>query len=423
MSLQAEREQLLIWIDKERDELVNFLASFVRSASPNPPGDTRNAAATLIEWFAKAGLPARTIAPRPEMPNIVASLQGGRPGRHLVLNGHIDHFPCNDADRWARDPWGGQIADGRIYGRGVSDMKNGTVALLFTFGWLAKLKDRLPGRLTFTAVSDEETGGTWGAKYLLDHHPEVLGDCLLNAEPGAPTTIRFGEKGILRAAVIIETSGCHGAYTHKSSSATRLAARIALELAAVDDLAVTMDAAVERALDEAADEIDRIHVEGAARLIKRFTLNIGVVRGGVKVNMLPGTCRLECDVRVPVGESVERALSAMRVIVARHSEARLEVMGFTQPNWSDPSHPMVGHLRDACVRVSGVRPFAITSLGASDARLWRMKGVPAFTYGTTATNVAMPDEHTDVEEWIDVVKTLTLAAHAYLHGEGAACRT
>jgi succinyl-diaminopimelate desuccinylase len=420
MSLKAERERLLNWIDKERNELVDFLARFVRSASPNPPGDTRNATAALTQWLAQVGLPARTIAPRPEMPNVVASFKGSRPGRHLVLNGHIDVFPCDDADRWMRDPWGGQIADGRIYARGVSDMKNGTVALLFAFGWLAKLKDRLPGRLTFTAVSDEETGGTWGAKYLVDHHPEVLGDCLLNAEPGAPTTIRFGEKGILRAAVIVETSGCHGAYTHKSPSATRVAARIAAELAAVDDLTVTMDAAVERALEEAADEIDRIHVQGAARVIKRFTLNIGVVRGGVKVNMLPGACRLECDVRIPVGESVERALSCMRAIVARHSQARLEVMGFTEPNWSDPGHPMVEHLRDASVTVSGGRPFAITSLGASDARFWRMKGVPAFTYGTTATNVAMPDEHTDVEEWIGVVKTLTLAAHAYLHGEGAA---
>ena len=81
---------------------------------------------------------------------------------------------------------------------------------------------------------------------------------------------------------------------------------------------------------------------------------------------------------------------------------------------------MVEHLRDASMRVSGVRPFAIMSLGASDARLWRAKGVPAFTYGTTATNVAMPDEYTDVEEWIGVVKALTLAAHAYLNGDGAA---
>src|SRR5262249_41516950 len=158
--------------------------------------------------------------------------------------------------------------DCRVYGRGVSDMKSGTVALLFAFGWLSRLTSTLPGRLTYTAVSDEETGGTWGAKYLVDHHPEVLGDCLLNAEPGAPTTIRFGEKVILRAAIVVETTGCHGAYTHKSASATRIAARIAGELAAVDSLPVSMDPAVGRALEDAAAEIDRIHVAGAADVIK-----------------------------------------------------------------------------------------------------------------------------------------------------------
>jgi len=114
---------------------------------------------------------------------------------------------------------------------------------------------------------------------------------------------------------------------------------------------------------------------------------------------------------------VEKALACMRTIVAAHEGARLEVTGFTNPNWSDPGHPMVGHLRQACAEVLGFRPFAITSLGATDARIWRAKGVPAFTYGTTATNVAMPDEHTDIAEWLGVVKTLTLAAHAYLHAE------
>ena len=79
MSLQAEREQLLNWIEKERDELVDFLARFVRCASPNPPGDTRDATAALAQWLAKAGFPAHTIAPRSEMPNLVASFKAPVP--------------------------------------------------------------------------------------------------------------------------------------------------------------------------------------------------------------------------------------------------------------------------------------------------------------------------------------------------------
>jgi succinyl-diaminopimelate desuccinylase len=417
VSLEAERAQLLRWIEAETPDLIDVLARFTRAASPNPPGDTREATGVLASRLEQAGLPFRFVAPLAHAPNLIATFEGGRPGRHLVLNGHIDVFPCDDAHRWSRDPWGGEVVDGRIYGRGVSDMKNGTAALLFAHLWLARLADTLPGRVTLTAVSDEETGGTWGAQYLVDHHPEVLGDCLLSAEPGAPTTIRFGEKGILRLAITVRTPGCHGAYTHKSPSATRIAARLVAALEAVTALPVAMEPEVARALEEGAAEMDRIHLPGAARVMLQFSLNLGVVRGGTKVNMLPGECRLEFDIRIPAGERSATVMAEIERILAGFPEARLEVTGLSEPTWSSPTHPMVTALADACEAACGFRPRAIASLAATDARKWRMKGVPAFTYGTTATNVAMPDEHIDIAEWLGVVKTLTLAAHAWLHAE------
>ena len=88
--------------------------------------------------------------------------------------------------------------------------------------------------------------------------------------------------------------------------------------------------------------------------------------------------------------------------------------GFTEPTWSSPTHPMVVSLTEACQQTCGLRPRAIASLAATDARKWRARGVPAFTYGTTATNVAMPDEHTDLEEWGRVVRVHALSALDYL---------
>lgn len=419
MSRAAEQRQLLAWIEAETPALIDLLARFTRAASPNPPGDTREATGVLTDWLDRAGLAHRIVAPLAHAPNVIASFAGGRPGKHLVLNGHIDVFPCDDAPRWTHDPWGGEVAENRVWGRGVSDMKNGTAALLFAYGWLARLADRLPGRVSLTAVSDEETGGTWGAQYLVDKHPEVLGDCLLNAEPGAPTTIRFGEKGLFRIAITVRTPGCHGAYAHKSPSATRIAARLVRALEAITALPVTMDPEVAHALEEGAAEMDRIHLPGAARVMRQFSLNLGVVQGGTKVNMLPGTCRLECDIRIPPGETTAKVHAAAQRIVADFPEAELEVTGFTEPTWSSPTHPMVGALADACEASCGFRPRAIASLAATDARKWRAKGVPAFTYGTTSTNVAMPDEHTDIAEWLGVVKTLTLGAYGWLHAEAA----
>ena len=118
------------------------------------------------------------------MPNIVATFDAGQPGKHLVLNGHIDVFPVADDGRgWTQDPWGGELVDGKIYGRGVADMKCGTSASIWTYFYLPRHQERLKGRLTLTAVSDEETFGPYGARYLMEHHPEVHGDALLNGEP------------------------------------------------------------------------------------------------------------------------------------------------------------------------------------------------------------------------------------------------
>ena len=86
------------------------------------------------------------------MPNIVAAFDGGAPGRHLVLNGHIDVFAVEDESRWTHGAWSAALVDGKIYGRGVADMKAGTAASIFAYGYLHRVRDQLKSRLTLTAV-------------------------------------------------------------------------------------------------------------------------------------------------------------------------------------------------------------------------------------------------------------------------------
>ncbi|MBV9784804.1 MAG: M20/M25/M40 family metallo-hydrolase [Acidisphaera sp.] len=408
-------------IAEQRDELVRFLSELVRAPSPNPPGDTRAACAVLQRWLDAAGAPYRIVAPRPDAPNILGSFAGARPGPHLVLNGHFDTFPTAAADRWSHDPYGGEVAQGRVWGTGSSDMKQGTASLVALYGWLYAMRDQLAGRLTLTAVSDEETFGPHGARWLVEHHAEeVLGDCLLNAEPGAPTTVRFGEKSPLWLAIRVSTPGCHGAYTHKSASATKIAAAIIEALAELERIAVSLPGPIAEAIENGAAEIDAVHAAGAAATMGRVTLNIGGWNGGTLVNMLPGDCTVEADIRVPWGLSSESMIAAARDIVARFPEAELTVLSRQEPRWSDPTHPMVGHLRRNAEQIAGLLVRPIPSLAGTDARLWRECGVPAFTYGTTATNVAMPDEYTDIAEWLDVVAIQALSALDYLcDGEGS----
>ena len=416
--MSAIAETLLGWIAAEQDALVTLLARFVAIPSPNPPGDTRAAAAFLLEHLRAAGVPADLRAAKPVLPNIVATLGTGGP--HLVLNGHIDVFPAGPAAGWTRDPFSGAVADGRVHGRGVADMKCGTAAAVATTVLLHRLGAKLPGRLTLTCVSDEETGGTYGAQWLLQSFPdECRGDCMLNGEPTAGT-IRFGEKGTLRLIFEISTPGAHAAYTHLSRNAIRVAARLVADLAALESLVGEPPEGVQHAIAAGRGALDAALGAGAGAIMDRVTVSPGVIAGGVKINMLPGDCRLEVDIRLPVGLSHATLMAALNKILRRYPQARMTPVWTHshEATFSDPAHPMVGILQNAAAGpLGGAPPQPVISLGASDAKHWRDAGVPSFLYGCHPNNMARADEYVDVAEYLHVLRVHALAAAAFLSGQ------
>jgi succinyl-diaminopimelate desuccinylase len=352
------------------------------------------------------------------MPNIVATFTGGKLGRHLALNGHMDVFPVGDGDGWSQDPWGGALIDDRIYGRGACDMKCGTTASIFTFLYLHALRDELHGRLTLSAVSDEETFGPWGARYLFEHHPEAIGDCCLNGEPSSPWTVRFGEKGPLWLEFTVHTQGAHGAYTHLSQSATGIAAKVIGELYRLQDIPAPEASNLAAALDQAADVIDKAYGPGAAKILRRVTVNPGVVRGGLKVNMVASECTFELDIRLPNGLDAPQILAEVDKIVARHPEVSYRQTNYNPPSWCPPDAEMAQLVRANAQAVAGIDPTPVISLGGTDARLWRYKDLPAIVYGPSPTGMGSVDEHVTVEEFFHVVKCHVLSAYDYMSRPG-----
>ncbi len=415
------RQALLSKIDADRERLVTFLQDFTRIDTCNPPGDTRAGAAFISAFLDAARLPYRRIAPQEAMPNLVATTRFDRPGRHLVLNGHIDVFPIGDRAEWTRDPLSGAVVDGRLHGRGTVDMKCGTTASIFTYAYLSQLAPELSGRLTLTLVSDEETGGRWGSGYLIEHHrDEVLGDCVLNGEPSSPHTVRFGEKAIYWVKLTVRTPGGHSAYPHVSPSANRIAAALIRDLESLESIVPVTPDKVARALGspEVVAGIERGLGKGASEIVQKVTVNIGVMRGGVKVNMLPSSCEIEVDIRLPVGIDRAEIRRAVERIVARYPEASFEdgPSQGVEATWSDPEHEMIGHIQENVKALLGLRPPAIISLGGTDCRFWRAAGVPAYVYGCSPNGMGAPDESVSVDEFLHVVKTHTLSAFDYLRG-------
>jgi succinyl-diaminopimelate desuccinylase len=416
--MDNRKGQLLGRIEADHDLLLQFLQDFIRCRSPNPPGDTREAAAHVRKLLDQRSVPYRVIAPEPTMPNIVATFAGGKPGRHLALNGHMDVFPVGDGADWSQDPWGGALVDERIYGRGACDMKCGTTASIFTFLYLHELRDELHGRLTLSAVSDEETFGPWGTRYLFEHHPEVIGDCCLNGEPSSPWTVRFGEKGPLWLEFTVRTAGAHGAYTHLSPSATAIAAKVIGELERLQDIPAPEASNLAAALDQAADVVDKAYGAGASKILRRVTVNPGVVQGGLKVNMVASHCAFEVDIRLPNGLDAPQILAEIDMIVARHTGVSYRQANYSPPSWCPPDAEMAQLVRANAQEIAGIDPTPVISLGGTDARLWRYKDLPAIVYGPSPTGMGSVDEHVTVEEFFHVVKCHVLSAYDYMSRQG-----
>jgi succinyl-diaminopimelate desuccinylase len=419
-TMNDDKRELLEWIERDRDRAIDFLSRFIQAKSPNPPGDTRDAAAHITGFLDAEALPYRIISPHPEMPNIVASFDGegggagGGAGKHLVLNGHIDCFPVNENETWTQAPWSGAIADGKIWGRGAADMKCGTSASIFTFAYLHRMRDRLNGRLTLTCVSDEETFGPYGARYLMEHHPEVHGDACLNGEPGSPYTIRFGEKGPLWLKLTVRTKGAHGAYTHASESATKVAARLICDLESVTGIVPEVPSNIVAVLERSKEAIDKAQGSGSFEILQRVTLNTGVVRGGLKVNMVPSECTIEADLRLPVGVTKEQVMTEVGRIVADYPQVDVEEINFSPPSWCDPEGDMLQVVRSNVKQLKGFEPAPVISLGATDTRLWRYRDVPAYVYGPFPRGMGTVDEHVEIEEFLHIVRTHVLSAYDYL---------
>jgi len=416
---ETTRRQLLSWIDKDKHTLVDFFSGFVKAKSPNPPGDTRVAVDYLCKFLSNKDIAYKIIAPQPTMPNIVSTFAGSGPGRHLVLNGHIDVFPAGDGAGWKRAPWSGEVAEGFIWGRGSADMKGGTAASFITYAYLHRIRGELNGKLTLTAVSDEETGGKWGTRYLLENHAdECLGDCVLNGEPSSPQTVRFGEKGALRVALTVTTPGAHGAYPHRSASATKIAACLIKELEKLTELKPDMPEEVRRVL--ARPKVQAATEQGlgtgASAYIPKVVVNVGVIRGGLKVNMIPGECVMELDIRIPIGLDQKRVRAALAKVLKAYPEVGMSVTEAHcyEPSWCDPNGEMLEIIQSNAHSVTGIVPQPITTLAGTDCRYWRHRGVPAYVYGPSPGNMGAKDERVSIEEFLGVVGTHVLSAYDYL---------
>ena len=414
-NMTGAKAELLRLVDRDREEIIAFIREFVRCKSPNPPGNTVEAARHITSFLAANKLPYEIVSPHPEMPNIVAITRYGEAGRHLVLNGHIDVFPVESEVGWTHGSWSGALVDGKIYGRGVADMKVGTTASIMTYRYLSQLGDQLKGKLSLAAVSDEETFGPWGARYLFEHrHEGVMGDACLIGEPSSPRTVRYGEKGTLWMEFTVRTKGAHGAYVHMSDNAILVANEVINELRKLEEIEAREPDNLTASLNAAAGAIDQAYGRGAFDNLRRITVNIGRMTGGTKVNMVPAECRFQADMRIPNGLSGATVEDHIARLKSQFPQLEAERISYHPPTWSAPDGDLLQYVQANATAICGIEPAPVIALTATDARLWRAHDIPAYVYGPAPKGMGSVDEQVDVEEALNVIRCHLLSAWDYL---------
>jgi acetylornithine deacetylase/succinyl-diaminopimelate desuccinylase-like protein len=412
----SARSNFLADAAARRDQVIDNARALIAVPSPNPPlatGAVAAVAAALLRQQAP-GVELALCEAGEGVVNLVARVTGSAPGRRLVLNGHLDTYPVNEALPWTVDPLGGLVQDGRLYGRGAADMKGGIAASMTALALLAAHRGLWRGEAVLALAGDEESMGQRGTKWLIDNVACARGDAVIIGDAGSPAVVRFGEKGFLWIEIEAVGKAAHGAHVHLGINAIdRL--RGALDaLAALRDLPVCAPDAVTRAIAAARAVSEPLSGVGECETLSRVTVNIGHVTGGTSMNLVPAHARAGVDIRLPVGVASNEIETRFAAALAGMEGISWRVLRRYEASYTAPGSEIVGTVAAAAREVLGQPPAINMRVGGSDSRLYRLANIPTVVYGPTPFNMGSADEYALVDELHAVATVHALAGLDFL---------
>lgn len=345
---------------------VAALGDLIRIDTTNPPGNESAAIDLIRRLLEEAGITPMTVARDPARPNLVARIPGRGEAPPFLMQGHVDVVPVAD-QRWERDPFGAEVVDGYMWGRGALDMKGPVVMMLHAFVRLATSGTAPAGDIILAVVCDEEDSGTYGARFLVEEHPQLFdgvkycigefGGFSYSLAGARFCPIQVAERLGVRFELTINAEGGHGSMPRSGAAMGELG-RL---LTALDRkrLPIHITAATRLMVEGMAG-----HISGVKQRVMRMLLNersaaaafrlmpgqLGVleplfrntvcptiVRGGNKHNVIPGRVTLTLDGRMLPGSTPEEMASELRAIVGNEVEVDYTVDG--NPG---PEHPDLG---------------------------------------------------------------------------------
>lgn len=375
--------------------IAELTRTLVRIPSINPPAHYGEISAFLEGWLSKIPyVETRVVEPRPGKRNVVARLRG-RGGPPLLISSHMDVVPAGAEADWSRPPFAADYEDGRIWGRGSTDMKGSTAAQLHALKAVAELGEPPGGDVYIACTVDDETAGEWGMKYLVEHGFKELGW----AKPafhilGEPTSLQVVSsfKGRLWIEIKLRGKAAHGGNPERGVNA-------------IDQMIRLTDAI--RPLLQKHDH----------PLVGPDTFNLGVIEGGQQVNMVPEFCRARIDLRFGPASSTDCLLQHVRDTVDRvaasapsFSVETFDVFERREAVEVDPQAPDVQRLVRCIEDVAGQRPRFEGTLASGDLYHSLRAGIPGVYWGPGNMALAhATDEYVEVAELVTAAQVYATA--------------
>jgi acetylornithine deacetylase/succinyl-diaminopimelate desuccinylase-like protein len=401
-------------------EATELLRTLIRNACVNDgtptSGQEVKSVDALEDFFAGSGVAFERHESLPGRQSLVVRIEGrDRQAPTLLLMGHTDVVPVNPAG-WQRDPFGGDLVDGIVWGRGAIDMLNLTTTMAVAMRRLATSDFRPRGTLIYLAVADEENGGNHGAGFLTERFPEIVKtDYVITESGGVPVPtksgpklpVSIGEKGGNSRRLVVRGTPGHGSRPLRTDNALVTAAEVVRRIATYNpktrvldvwkgfveglELGPEITAALtdpDRVLDT-VKTFEPLSLARTAHACTHTTFSPNVVRGGGKINVIPDTVEIDVDIRALPGvtpDDVDAMLSeAVGDLVGRIEIKRLRSQQGSLSSFDTPLGDTLRRVATALVPGSTIVPTMTT--GGTDAKFFRWKGVPSYGFGLHSTRI------------------------------------
>ena len=390
----------------DKDNAISLLRRLIRIDTTDPPGNEEEAVLFLEGVLAHAGIHSQVYKAAAKRANLMARIKGKKDGKPIVLLSHVDVVPARP-DEWDVDPFGGEIKDGFIYGRGAIDMKSQTICQLLAFINLYKEGITPERDILFLATGDEEVGGKFGVEYMVEHVEELRQASFVFSEGGWITEeggvrhaqVSVTEKNLAQFFIRADGTGGHGSRPLKDNANEKIieaARRIAAyrwPLKSTKTVSAYFNGVFKGfkgdgfVFDNLKETLKRkgfrkfVEDNPVYNALLRNTVALTVLRGGDKVNVIPSESSAYFDARLLPGEDYGRFMKKIRALAGNEVEVVPISGGSQEPAPSGYSTPYFKSIVKAVRQVDEslpVLPF-ITS-GATDLRYFREFGALAYGF-------------------------------------------